>query len=133
MPCPSDRRPEGPRISGQIACGGRKGAGVLASGSQRQHGFLGGIAETRAAGVVLFSWALGFVLLRANGGDESDCPGDRGSWRFAGGDLSPDGEAILLHGRSAPAALSAFERCGKPGGPAVWIGLSPARRAAGHL
>src|ERR1700758_4175962 len=111
MPCPSDRRPEGPRISGQIACGGRKGAGVLASGSQRQHGFLGGIAETRAAGVVLFSWALGSFLLRANASNEPCAFCDRADGRFAGGDLSPDGEAILLHGRSAPAALCALERC----------------------
>src|SRR5579864_653613 len=103
------------------------GSGVFASGSQWQHGLLGGIAETRAAGVVLFSWALGSVLLRADGGDESDRPGDRAGWGIAGRDLSPDGEAILLHGRSAPAALSSAKRCRKRGRAKVWVGLPGAR------
>src|SRR5579864_5280739 len=103
------------------------GSGVFASGSQWQHGFLGGVAETRAAGVVLFSWALGSFLLRADGGDESDRSGDQGGWGLLGGDLSPDGEAILLHGRSAPAALSSAKRCRKPGRAKVWVGLPGAR------
>src|SRR5260221_11438590 len=82
---------------------------------------------------LLHSWAVVSVLCGTDGSDEPCFTADPGRGSHACRNLSADGEAVVLHARSAQAAISAAFGCGEQSCAGVWADLSRTYGAGGNL
>src|SRR5215470_4459447 len=87
--------------------------------SQGKLGFIGGTPGTKTAGAVFFSQQVVPVLRRSTRSDEPDSTAAAAVRGIACGDFSADCAAIVLHGRSAQAAIPLVVGSRKPPGSPV--------------
>ena len=120
-------------LAAKRSSGRREGAFIRTSRSQRQDRFFLRLARQRTTRTLLHSRTMVPVLRRTDGSDEPRRSADRTGWSDSRRDLSADGEAGVLHARSAQAALSSSIGCGQQSRAPVWPDLSRPGDAGGDI